>query len=91
MFARLGGGQDCVACEFPPLHRSRDAQFAMSELNRVLFIESNPIPVKAACHLLGWMSGEHRLPLIPMSGEPLEQLSSAMQGFEPEQLGLDDS
>jgi 4-hydroxy-tetrahydrodipicolinate synthase len=70
---------------------ARDAQFAMSELNRVLFIQSNPIPVKAACHLLGWMSGEHRLPLVPMSGEPLEQLRSAMQSFEPEQLEVGDS
>jgi 4-hydroxy-tetrahydrodipicolinate synthase len=73
------------------LSTARDAQFAMRELNRVLFIQSNPIPVKAACHLLGWMSGEHRLPLVPMSGEPLEQVRGAMQGFEPEQLGLGDS
>jgi hypothetical protein len=37
------------------------------------------------------MSGEHRLPLVPMSGEPLEQLRSAMQSFEPEQLEVGDS
>jgi 4-hydroxy-tetrahydrodipicolinate synthase len=70
---------------------AKDAQFSMSELNKVLFIQSNPIPVKAACHLLGWMSGEHRLPLVPMSGESLEQLRSAMQSFEPEQLEVSDS
>jgi 4-hydroxy-tetrahydrodipicolinate synthase len=66
---------------------ARNAQFAMRELNRVLFVQSNPIPVKAACHLLGWMSSEHRLPLVPMSGEPLEKLRSTI--FE--QLGFGDS
>ena len=70
---------------------ARDAQFAMVELNRAMFIQSNPIPVKAACHLLGWMSEEIRLPLVAMSGEPLEELRRAMQGFEAERLELTDS
>jgi len=70
---------------------AKAAQFAMRELNRVLFIQSNPIPVKAACHLLGWMSGEHRLPLVPMSGEPLEQLRDVMQNMESVQPVSGDS
>jgi len=70
---------------------ARDTQFAMRELNRVLFIQSNPIPVKAACHLLGWISGEHRLPLVPLSGEPLEQLQNVMQNMKSEQPGFGDS
>jgi len=70
---------------------ARNAQFSMRELNRVLFIQSNPIPIKAACHLLGWMSGEHRLPLVSMSGEPLEKLRSTIKSLESEQLGFGDS
>lgn len=68
---------------------ARETQFSMRELNSVLFIESNPIPIKAACHMLGWMTAEHRLPLIPMSGSPLQQLRNAMQNFKAEPLRLD--
>jgi len=73
------------------LETARNAQGALLELNRVMFIQSNPIPVKAACHLLGWMDGEIRLPLVALSGEPLDELRRAMQGFEAERLELTDS
>ncbi|NWF36205.1 4-hydroxy-tetrahydrodipicolinate synthase [Mariprofundus sp. KV] len=64
------------------LQRARKAQFAMRELNRVLFIEANPIPVKAACAALGWMGSELRLPLLPLAGESLQALHCAMADFE---------
>jgi len=60
---------------------ARQAQFALRELNRSLFIESNPIPVKTACHALGWMRGDIRLPLTPMSDEARDSLLSAMRTF----------
>jgi len=61
--------------------RARDIQFALRELNQVMFMQSNPIPVKAACHLLGWMGEEMRLPLLPLQGAPLQLLRDVMQGF----------
>jgi len=67
--------------------RGRRAQFAMRELNRLLFIEANPIPVKAACHLLGWMQNSLRLPLLPLSGDNLEALARAMRTFAFEDAG----
>jgi 4-hydroxy-tetrahydrodipicolinate synthase len=36
-------------------------------LTKALFIESNPIPVKAALGMLGMAAGEPRLPLTPLS------------------------
>jgi len=63
---------------------ARKAQFAMRELNQVMFVQSNPIPVKAACAALGWMSKELRLPLLPMQGEDLARLRDAMSGFDSE-------
>ena len=39
-----------------------------------LFIEVNPIPVKAAMQLIGYDCGGCRLPLTPMSSENLEKL-----------------
>jgi len=64
------------------LQRARRAQFAMAELNKMLFVEANPIPVKAACTMLGWMSSELRLPLLPLAGESLAGLRQAMESFE---------
>jgi len=45
-----------------------------------LFVETNPIPVKAAMKLLGTDSGLLRLPLTEISEEHLQVLKRAMQG-----------
>ncbi len=67
---------------------ARNAQFAMRELNRMLFIEANPIPIKAACHLMGWMENTLRLPLLPLSGEHLAALRQSMQDFAFQDGGI---
>lgn len=61
---------------------ARKAQFAMSGLNQAMFVQSNPIPVKAACAALGWMNNELRLPLLPMTGEDALSLRDAMLAFK---------
>lgn len=65
---------------------ARRLQFSMSHLNEMMFVQSNPIPVKAACQILGWMGGELRLPLTSLEGEFLEGLQRAMSDFDS---GLD--
>jgi 4-hydroxy-tetrahydrodipicolinate synthase len=35
----------------------------------MLFAEGNPGGIKAACHILGLMENELRLPLVPISTE----------------------
>ncbi|MFQ5344822.1 MAG: 4-hydroxy-tetrahydrodipicolinate synthase [Mariprofundus sp.] len=67
---------------------ARRMQFAMHRLNQMLFIQANPIPVKAACHLLGWMRNELRLPLLPLAGAELEVLRQAMLDFKCESDGI---
>lgn len=47
-------------------------------LNKVLFIESNPIPVKAALHMMGKITDEIRPPLCPMSDKNKEALRKEM-------------
>jgi len=61
---------------------AREAQFATRALNQMLFVEANPIPVKAACAALGWMNNELRLPLLPLAGQSLHALQQAMGSFE---------
>jgi len=45
-------------------------------------VEDNPIPVKKACELLGWMSGELRLPLTEQAVENTASLKKIMRGFQ---------
>jgi len=45
----------------------------------VLFCETNPIPVKAACAALGYCDGEIRLPLTSMTRPNLERLQVVLK------------
>jgi len=44
-----------------------------------LFIETNPVPVKAALAMLGQVAEEYRLPLVPMNPANRSQLRSTMK------------
>ncbi len=56
--------------------------FALQHLTDAMFVESNPIPVKKACELMGWMSGELRLPLTEQSVENTATLQQVMNSFQ---------
>lgn len=51
------------------------------ELMEALFLDVNPIPVKAAMAAVGLCSGELRLPLTELSGEKRARLISLMQRY----------
>ncbi|MBF0136862.1 MAG: 4-hydroxy-tetrahydrodipicolinate synthase [Magnetococcus sp. DMHC-1] len=58
---------------------------ALLPLNQKLFCETNPIPIKAAAHMLGLSGPEIRLPLTPMSEnhrEPLQRILRNLGLFE---------
>jgi 4-hydroxy-tetrahydrodipicolinate synthase len=56
---------------------------ALYDINSVMFIESNPIPVKAAMHIAGLIDTlEFRLPLVPPSAENMKQIEAVMQRYE---------
>lgn len=46
---------------------ARAAHLALMPWMRAAFVESNPLPVKAALHLMGKMGPVHRLPLVPLA------------------------
>ncbi len=48
------------------------------KLTSALFSEVNPIPVKAACNMIGFNAGTPRLPLIQMSESKKENLKNEM-------------
>lgn len=57
---------------------SKQLQLKMLPLIKALFIETNPIPVKAAMNLMGMNVGTLRLPLVEMSPKNLEILKQEM-------------
>lgn len=54
----------------------------LAELCRVLFMETNPIPVKAAMKLLGLDSGSMRLPMTEATPSTVEKLKQVMGSME---------
>ena len=58
-----------------------ERQVALAELNRIMFIETNPGPVKAAVALLGRAGPEIRLPLAPVAEASLAKIRDAMTRF----------
>jgi 4-hydroxy-tetrahydrodipicolinate synthase len=62
---------------------ARDLHFELLELNEVLFLETNPGPVKAALGMMGLIDPEVRLPLAPVSEATAERVRAAL-----DRLGL---
>ncbi|MBI4971555.1 MAG: 4-hydroxy-tetrahydrodipicolinate synthase [Candidatus Omnitrophica bacterium] len=56
------------------LDESRDLHYKMFPLAKVLFVETNPIPVKTALAMMGKIREEFRLPLCEMSKENREKV-----------------
>jgi 4-hydroxy-tetrahydrodipicolinate synthase len=54
-------------------------QQKLSPLHQMLFVETNPIPVKWAMHRLGMMSDEIRLPMTILSSSHQQPLEKLMQ------------
>ena len=69
----------CAAGKFTealPIHRR------FYDLFKHLFIESNPIPVKAAMAMLGMIEEEYRLPLCPMNPKNREILKATIDALK---------
>jgi 4-hydroxy-tetrahydrodipicolinate synthase len=60
-------------------NEARRLHYRMLPLMHALFLETNPIPIKAALAMAGFCRDELRLPLVPMSEGPREKLRSLMR------------
>jgi 4-hydroxy-tetrahydrodipicolinate synthase len=61
--------------------RARKTHFRLLPVMKALFLETNPIPVKAALSMMGHCRDELRLPLLPMTDGPRQKLRAALQAF----------
>lgn len=61
--------------------RARRTHYRLLPLSNAMFLETNPIPVKAALAMMGRCADELRLPLTTISEGPKAQLRQAMTQF----------
>jgi len=55
---------------------------ALYDMNKVLFCESNPIPIKAAMYIAGLIDTlEYRLPLVPPSTKNMNKIEAVMKKY----------
>lgn len=58
---------------------ARKIHYQLSRLIKTLFIETNPMPVKAALSRMGFMKNNLRLPLVPLAGKSLDTLDAVLR------------
>ncbi|QDF29396.1 4-hydroxy-tetrahydrodipicolinate synthase [Halarcobacter anaerophilus] len=62
---------------------AREINNNLFQLNNTLFIEPNPIPIKAAMYLAGLLDTlEYRLPLTAPSAETMKKLENVLKNYE---------
>jgi len=64
------------------LDKARKLHLETLKINNAMFIESNPVPVKAALAMMGKCSDEVRLPLAPMSAANKAKLEAIMKEYK---------
>ncbi|MBN1614334.1 MAG: 4-hydroxy-tetrahydrodipicolinate synthase [Deltaproteobacteria bacterium] len=69
------------AYERGELAKAKELHYKMSPLVDALFIETNPVPVKAALSMMGKIDYDVRLPLCKLSESNYEKLRTAMKNY----------
>ncbi len=64
------------------INAARNTHYKILSLCKAMFIETNPIPVKAAMKLMDRLNGVLRLPLCEMLEENEEKLKRVLEGYK---------
>lgn len=70
----------CSAWFGGDLQKARDLHYELASFSRMMFLETNPIPVKTSLALMGRIKLDLRLPLVPMSPANAESLRAFLAG-----------
>lgn len=63
------------------IEKAKKLHYRLEPLNRAMFLETNPIPVKTAVSLMGMAEEEFRLPLVRISPKNRVRLKEALKAF----------
>lgn len=69
------------AAEANQMAKARELHQKMSPLFDILFVETNPIPVKAALAMMGKIEYEYRLPLCKMTPANYDKLKKVVENY----------
>lgn len=69
----------CKAWKRGDVATAQALHYKMSPLNRAMFLETNPAPVKTALHLMGRIGPELRLPMVPIAKENEARLADVLK------------
>lgn len=69
----------CDACLKQDYHNALKLQNELLDVANALFMETNPIPIKAAMNYLGYAVGGYRLPLTAMSEDAYQKMISIIE------------
>jgi 4-hydroxy-tetrahydrodipicolinate synthase len=72
----------CRAARECDVDKAKELHYELLKLNDIMFVETNPIPVKAALALMGRIQNEFRPPLCAPSEEHLSQLKAVLETYE---------
>ena len=68
----------CKAAIDGDVAKARAFHYELRDINDILFIDTNPVPVKAALHLMGKIKNEIRAPLVGLSSSHLKQVKEVL-------------
>jgi 4-hydroxy-tetrahydrodipicolinate synthase len=73
----------CDAVKNGEYKKAKEINDELYEINKVLFCETNPIPIKAAMHIVGLLPDlEYRLPLTKPEKETMRDLEEVLKKFD---------
>lgn len=61
--------------------KARDLHYKLLDLNDALFIETNPIPIKAALSMMDMIKYEYRLPLTELAQDNYNKVEKALSDY----------
>ena len=68
----------CKATLAGDMDEARRLHFKLMPINRAMFLETNPIPVKTAVCMMRGLDLEFRLPMVPLMPDNLEKLTKIL-------------
>jgi 4-hydroxy-tetrahydrodipicolinate synthase len=71
----------CKAANAGDFAKAKELHYKLLPLASVLFVETNPLPVKAALTKMGMIKNVLRLPLVPMTDESAKRLDPALKAL----------
>lgn len=69
----------CAAFKAGDTAKAKELHFKLQPLNRAMFLETNPIPVKTALGMMGKLETSFRLPMVPLMAENETRLEAILK------------